>query len=57
VTKPAQGQFTWQDLEPNEKKRRKEPRRREILDIAAFRKLIARGFDGRPKDTREETDQ
>jgi hypothetical protein len=56
MTKPAQGIFAWQDLEPDSKER-KDPRRREILDIAAFRRLVARGFDGRPKDTRKESDK
>jgi hypothetical protein len=53
-------QARWEPIEP-------EPRRntgrkdgtsgRNFMDTDAFRRLAKRGFDGRPKDTREESDK
>jgi hypothetical protein len=46
-----QGAFRWERLERKGQKGTRPSRG--IIDVGAFRKLIARGFDARPKDVKE----
>jgi hypothetical protein len=53
-TTTQQGKFAWEDIPPSRTARRGgKERPREIVDVGAFRRLVKRGFDGRPKDARE----
>jgi hypothetical protein len=44
-----QARVEWEDLPPVHASKER-PKSKQIIDVGAFRKLIARNFDGRPKE-------